>query len=63
MGALKDCNLNIAPAFYSIQVDICGPYSSYSNHNKRATVNIWLVVFCCCNTSAASDRIRIVTVR
>ena len=57
MGALKDCNLNIAPAFYSIQVDICGPYSSYSNHNKRATVNIWLVVFCCCTTSAVSIKV------
>ena len=57
MGALKDCNLNIAPAFYSIQVDICGPYSSYSNHNKRATVNIWLVVFCCCTTSAVSFKV------
>ena len=57
MGALKDCNLNIAPAFFSVQVDICGPFSSYSNHNKRATVNIYLVVFCCCTTSAVSIKV------
>ena len=40
MGPIKQCNLNIAPAFYMSQVDICGPLDSYSHHNRRATVKI-----------------------
>ena len=50
MGPIKDCNMSFAPAFYASQVDLCGPFNSFSIHNKRATVNIWLVVFCCCTT-------------
>ena len=51
MGPIKDFNVSIAPVFFATQVDLCGPFNSYSNHNKRATVNIWLIVFCCCTTS------------
>ena len=57
MGPIKDCNLSIAPAFFSAQVDLCGPLSSYSNHYKRATVKIWFAVFCCCTTSAVSIKV------
>ena len=57
MGPVKDCNVCIAPAFYSTQVDLCGPFNSYSKHNKRATVSIYLVVFCCCTTGAVSIKI------
>ena len=39
MGPVKD-HMSIAPPFFANQVDLCGPFSSYSNHNKRATVNI-----------------------
>ena len=35
MGPLGEENLKIAPAFYSSQGDISGPYLSYSNINKR----------------------------
>ena len=52
MGPIQDVNLCIAPVFYSSQVDICGPFSAYSNANKRATIKIWFVVFCCCVTGA-----------
>ena len=52
MGPIQDVNLTIAPAFYYSQVDNCGPFSAYSNANKRATIKIWIVVFCCCVTSA-----------
>ena len=44
--------INIAPAFFISQVDIFGPVNSYSNANKRATVKIWFVIFCCCVTGA-----------
>ena len=57
MGPVKDYNMPIAPAFFATQVDLCQPFSSYSNHNKRATVNIWLVVFCCCTTGATSIKV------
>ena len=51
MGPISRHNLNIAPAFFVTQVDLSGPYKAYSPHNKRATIKIWLVVFCCSTTS------------
>ena len=50
-------NLTIAPAFYISQVDLFGPYKSYSIVNKRATVNIWFLIFCCCTTGALSIKV------
>eukprot|EP00111_Clytia_hemisphaerica_P012105 TCONS_00035553-protein len=44
----------IAPIFYVSQVDLCGPFESYSYHNKRATVKIWYAVFCCATTTTIS---------
>ena len=57
MGPVHDVNLCIAPAFYASQVDITGPYKCYSPANKRATLKVWFVVFCCCTTGATSIRI------
>ena len=57
MGPLSTANLNIAPAFYSTQVDLCGPFISYSNHHKRTTIKIWLTVFCCTTTSATKIKV------
>ena len=54
----KSCeNLTIAPAFYNCQVDICGPNNAYSNANKRATVKVWFVIFCCCVTGAIDIKV------
>ena len=52
MGPISRPNLNIALTFFITQVDLSGPFKAYSPHNKRATIKIWLVVFCCCTTSA-----------
>ncbi|XP_066933763.1 uncharacterized protein [Clytia hemisphaerica] len=52
MGPIPIFNLTIAPSFYFTQMDLSGPYSSYSPHHKRTTVKVWLIVFCCCSTSA-----------
>jgi len=57
MGPVSQCNVTIAPAFYATQVDLSGPYKAYSNHNKRSTIKIWLVVFCCCTTSTTSIKV------
>ena len=57
MGPIRDCNLTVAPAFYTSQVDLSGPYSAYSLLCKRTTVNIWLEIFCYCSTSAVSIKI------
>lgn len=57
MGPLPSFNLSIAPAFYVCQIDLSGPYKAYSKHNKRVTIKIWLVVFCCCTTSSVSIKI------
>ena len=43
--------------FYLCQIDIYGPFNAYSPANKRATVKIWVVVFCCTVTGAVDSRI------
>ena len=57
MGPLSECNLKIAPAFYNTQLDIAGPFKAYSRHNKRTTLKIWLVVFCCTTTSTVNIKV------
>ena len=52
MGPISKCNMTIAPAFYYTQLDLAGPFLSYSPQHKRTSVKVWLVVFCCCSTSA-----------
>ena len=57
MGLLGDQNLKIAPPFYFTQVDLCGPLHAFSPVNKRATLKVWLVVFCCTVTGTVDIRI------
>ena len=57
MGPVSQHNLTIAPAFYVSQVDLAGPFKSYSNANKRATIKIWMSVFCCTATSTTSIKV------
>ncbi|XP_066928653.1 uncharacterized protein [Clytia hemisphaerica] len=54
MGPVPPYNLTIAPAFFYSQIDLSGPYLAYQPQNKRKTIKIWLVVLCCCSTSAVS---------
>ena len=39
------------------QIDIYGPFHSYSSHNKRATINIWYIIFCFSITGAVSIKV------
>jgi hypothetical protein len=57
MGPKHESQLCIAPAFYHTQVDLCGPFASYSNANKRAKLKIWLVIFCCATTGAVDSKV------
>ena len=57
MGAVSTQNLTIAPAFYISQVDIAGPFLAYSPHNKRTTVKVYFVVYCCSTTSSVSIKV------
>ena len=57
MGPISDQKLNIAPPFYSTQVDLCEPFTVFSNFHKRTTVKIWMVIFCCTTTSATKIKI------
>ncbi|XP_066935302.1 uncharacterized protein [Clytia hemisphaerica] len=52
MGPISRCNMTIAPAFYHTRLDLSGPYQCYAPQHKRTTVKIWLIVFCCCSTTA-----------
>ena len=57
MGPIKNYNLCIAPAFYASQIDIFGPFKAYSPANKRATLKVWFLIFCCCTTNAVDIRV------
>ena len=57
MGPKTCGELTIAPPFFTCQCDLFGPYKSYSNANKRATIKIWFVVFCCCVTGAIDIKV------
>ena len=57
MGPKVHENLQIAPAFYSCQVDLHGPFQLYSHVNKRSTIKIWFVIFCCCVTGAIDVKV------
>ena len=52
MGPVPESCITIAPSFYNTQLDLSGPYKAYSPLHKRTTVKVWLVVYCCCVTSA-----------
>ena len=57
MGPVSECNLCVAPAFFNSQVDITGPFLSYSLSNKWATIKIWFAIFCCCTTGAVDVKV------
>jgi len=57
MGPLSQDNFNIALAFFCSQTNLAGPFLSYSNHHKRTTVKIWLIVFCCSTTTAVKTKV------
>ena len=57
MGPISSHNLTIAPAFYITQLDLAGPFPSFSPHDKRATVKVWLVVYCCSTTSTVNIKV------
>ena len=57
MGPVQNINLAIAPAFYASQIDIFGPFKSFSVANKRATMKVWFMIFCCCTTGAVDIRV------
>ena len=57
MGPVSKVNLMLAPAFYVSQIDLFGPVKSFSVHNKRSTVSIWFLIFCCCTTGAVSLKV------
>ena len=51
MGPISSYIMTTAPSFYGTQAYICRPLKAYSPHNKRTTIKIWLVAFCCMATS------------
>ena len=57
MGPASGVNLCVAPPFYVTQCDLCGPFNSYSSHNKRATLKVWITVFVCATTGMTSLKI------
>ena len=57
MGPLHEGQLKIAAAFCRTQVDLFGLFASYDLTNKRKSIKIWFVIFCCVTTSAIDVRV------
>jgi hypothetical protein len=57
MGLLPSSRLTVAPPYYNTQVDLCGPFSAYSKHNKRTTVKVWIIVYVCATTGMTNLKI------
>lgn len=57
MGPVSSCHVAIVPVFYQTQVNICGLLKAYSLHNKRTTIEVLLVVFCCMTTLTISIKV------
>jgi len=57
MGPVSPHILYTASAFFITQVDLAGLFSAYSHHHKRATIKIWLVVYCCATTTAVKIKV------
>ena len=57
MGPVSNDNLMIAPAYYVCQADLAGPFTAYSYHNRRTTIKVWMVVFCCSTTTATNIKV------
>ena len=57
MGPKADDNFCIAPPFHICQVDMFGPFCSFSNVNKRASTKILFVIFVCCTTGAVDLKV------
>ena len=53
-GKVHKNRLTCAPSFYLCQMDIMGPFNAVCEHNHRATVKVWGLVFKCPATSAVS---------
>jgi len=45
MGKVHGSRLAIAPPFTLCQVDLMGPYEAHCEHNHRAVVKVWGVIF------------------
>jgi hypothetical protein len=54
MGKLHSNRFIIAPAFYTVQIDMFGPILAICEHNHRSSVKCWGLVFKCPSTGAIS---------
>lgn len=57
LGRIHENRVTVAPAFYNVQVDICGPFNAQCEHNHRATVKVWCLVFKDPATSAVAAHV------
>ena len=57
MGPISNDNIMIAPAYYVCQGDLVGPFTAFSYHNRRTTIKVWMVVFCCSTTTATNIKV------
>ena len=59
MGLLPSSRLCVAPPYYNTQVDLCGHFSAYSQHNKRSTLKVWIIVYVCTTTGMTNLKIMV----
>ena len=45
MAPIHENRITVAPPFFNVQIDLCGPFLAYCEHNHRSTVKVWAAVF------------------
>ena len=53
-GGVHKSRLTVAPAFWTAQCDLMGPFLAWCEHNHRSSVKVWGLVFKCPSTAAIS---------
>ncbi len=54
MAKVHPSRYTIAPAFYSSQADLFGPFEAHCKHGRRSTIKVYGVVFKCSTTNACA---------
>ena len=57
MSPTSKHQLCVAPPYYVTQCDICGHFLSYSKHNRRTKLKVWIITFVCATTGMTNLKV------
>ena len=57
MAPASKHQLCVAPPFYVCQIDLCGPFKSYSLQHRRTTIKVWILTLVCSTTGMTNLKV------